>query len=181
MKEKNNKGFWDRWAKRYDFAMSGDRKMYASLVSRMKRTLNRNKFALIKLTEIYNRKGGVEVKQKKTIEDYLKTIYILSKKKKVRGIDIAEKLKVSRPTVSVAVKELAREGYLFVDDMFEIHLTESGRKIAEETHERYNTLFCFLTDIGVNPKTASEDACEMEHAISKESYEALKSWYCKIR
>lgn len=98
------------------------------------------------------------MKQKKTIEDYLKTIYILSKKKKVRGIDIAEKLKVSRPTVSVAVKELAREGYLFVDDMYEIHLTESGRKIAEETHERHNTLFCFLTDIGVNPKTASEDA-----------------------
>lgn len=115
------------------------------------------------------------MKQKKSVEDYLKTIYILSKKKEVHGADIAGELKVSRPTVSVALKALAEEGYIFVDEAHEVHLTERGSRIAEETYERHNTFRQLLTGLGVDEKTAVKDACQMEHAVSRESYEALKS------
>ena len=115
------------------------------------------------------------MKQKKSVEDYLKTIYILSKKKKVHGADIAGELKVSRPTVSVALKALAEEGYIFVNDTHEVHLTERGLRIAEETYERHNTFRKLLTGLGVDEKTAAKDACQMEHVVSRESYEALKN------
>lgn len=115
------------------------------------------------------------MKQKKSVEDYLKTIYILSKKKEVHGADIAGELKVSRPTVSVALKALAEEGYIYVDKTYEVHLTERGRRIAEETYERHNTFRQLLVGLGVDEKTAAKDACRMEHDVSRESYEALKT------
>ena len=114
------------------------------------------------------------MKQKKSVEDYLKVIYILSKQKEEHGADIAGELKVSRPTVSIALKALAEEGYIFVDDAYEVHLTEKGRQVAEDTYERYNTFRRFLMSLGVDEKTAAADACEMEHAVSPASYEALK-------
>ncbi|MDE7351598.1 MAG: metal-dependent transcriptional regulator [Acetatifactor sp.] len=114
------------------------------------------------------------MKQKKSVEDYLKTIYTLTKRKAVHGSDIAGELGVSRPTVSVALKALAEEGYVFVDGTYEVHLTEKGRLIAEDTYERHNTFCRLLTGLGVDKKTAAADACEMEHAVSRESYEALK-------
>ncbi len=114
------------------------------------------------------------MKQKKSVEDYLKVIYILSKRKGVHGADIAGELKVSRPTVSVALKALTEEGYLFLDDLHEVHLTEKGKQIAEDTYERHNTFRQLLTGLGVDEKTAAADACEMEHAVSPTSYEALK-------
>ncbi len=120
------------------------------------------------------------MKQKKSVEDYLKVIYILSKRKEVHGTDIAGELKVSRPTVSVALKALAEEGYVFVDDMHEIHLTERGRRIAEDTYERNSTFRQLLTGLGVDEKTAAADACEMEHAVSRESYEALKTFLVQM-
>ena len=114
------------------------------------------------------------MKQKKSVEDYLKVIYILSKQKEVHGTDIAGELKVSRPTVSVALKALAEEGYIFVDDAYEVHLTVKGRRVAEDTYERHDTFRRLLTGLGVDDKTAAADACEMEHAVSQASYEALK-------
>ncbi len=120
------------------------------------------------------------MKQKKSVEDYLKVIYILSKRKEVHGTDIAGELKVSRPTVSVALKALAEEGYVFVDDTHEIHLTERGRRIAEDTYERNSTFRRLLTGLGVDEKTAATDACEMEHAVSRESYEALKTFLVQM-
>ncbi len=120
------------------------------------------------------------MKQKKSVEDYLKVIYILSKHKEVHGADIAGELKVSRPTVSVALKALAEEGYVFVDDTHEIHLTERGRRIAEDTYERNSTFRRLLTGLGVDEKTAAADACEMEHAVSRESYEALKTFLVQM-
>lgn len=115
------------------------------------------------------------MKQKKSVEDYLKTIYTLSKRKAVHGSDIAGELGVSRPTVSVALKDLAEEGYIFVDDAHEVHLTEKGKQIAEDTYERHNTFCRLLTGLGVDEKTAAADACEMEHVVSSQSYEALKA------
>ena len=114
------------------------------------------------------------MKQKKSVEDYLKVIYVISKQKEVHGADIAGELKVSRPTVSVALKALAEEGYIFVDDAYEVHLTVKGRRIAEDTYERHDTLRQLLMSLGVDEKTAAADACEMEHAVSQASYEALK-------
>lgn len=115
------------------------------------------------------------MKQKKSVEDYLKTIYVLSGGKEVHGADIAGKLKVSRPTVSVALKALAEEGYIFVDDSHEIHLTEVGRRIAEETYEKHKIFRQLLMRLGVDEETAAKDACQMEHAVSRESFEALKA------
>ena len=116
------------------------------------------------------------MKQKKSVEDYLKVIYTLSKRKAVHGADIAGELGVSRPTVSVALKALAEEGYVFADDTHEIHLTEKGKRIAEDTYERHSTFCRLLTGLGVDEKTAAADACELEHAVSSESYEVLKTF-----
>ena len=116
------------------------------------------------------------MKQKKSVEDYLKVIYTLSKRKAVHGADIAGELGVSRPTVSVALKALAEEGYVFADDTHEIHLTEKGKRIAEDTYERHSTFCRLLTELGVDEKTAAADACELEHAVSSESYEVLKTF-----
>lgn len=115
------------------------------------------------------------MKQKKSVEDYLKTIYALSRKKDVHGADIAKEIGVSRPTVCVSLKALTEEGYILVDDNHEVHLTEKGMRIAKETYERHNTFCRLLTGLGVDEKTAASDACEMEHAVSDESYQALKT------
>ena len=99
----------------------------------------------------------------------------------MHGSDIAGELGVSRPTVSVALKALAEEGYVFADDTHEnpkmhcVHLTEKGKRIAEDTYERHSTFCRLLTGLGVDEKTAAADACEMEHAVSSQSYEALKT------
>ena len=69
---------------------------------------------------------------------------------------------------------LAEEGYIFVDDAYEIHLTVKGRRVAEDTYERNRIFRQILTGLGVDEKTAVKDACQMEHAVSRESYEALK-------
>ena len=115
------------------------------------------------------------MKHRKSVEDYLKIIYTISKRKAVHGSDIAGELGVSRPTVSVALKALAEEGYVFVDGTYEVHLTEKGKRIAEDTYERHSTFCRLLTGLGVDEKTAAADACEMEHAVSPESYKALKA------
>ena len=120
------------------------------------------------------------MKQKKSVEDYLKVIYTLSKRKAVHGADIAGELGVSRPTVSVALKALAEEGYVFADDTHEIHLTEKGKRIAEDTYERHSTFCRLLTGLGVDEKTAAADACELEHAVSSESYEVLKTFLSNL-
>lgn len=114
------------------------------------------------------------MKQKQTVEDYLKTIYILSKHKEVHGAYIAEELNVSRPTVSICLKALEAEGYLFLDEMRAVHLTEIGKAIAKETYERHLTFQKLLEELGVDAKTAAADACRLEHAVSSESFAALK-------
>lgn len=114
------------------------------------------------------------MKQRKTVEDYLKTIYFLSKTKEVHGAYIAEKLGVSKPTVSIALKSLEKEGYLTRDERRAVRLTETGLEIAEATYERHQTFQALLEDLGVDGKTAAADACLMEHAVSPQSYEALK-------
>lgn len=108
-------------------------------------------------------------------EMYLETILRLYEKKdRVRSIDIAEEMGYSKPSVSRAVGILKRNGYILVDTVGTITLTESGRETAEKTYERHRVLSELLMDLGVDEKTAVEDACKMEHVISDTTFDAIK-------
>ena len=115
------------------------------------------------------------MKQRKLTEDYLRTIYDLTHQKGVHGVDIAKTLHVSRPTVSVTLKDLAQEGYIWIDEHRNVHLTEQGLRIAQDTYERNRFFHELLTGLGVDAETAACDACEMEHCVSPESFSALKA------
>ena len=113
---------------------------------------------------------------KESGEMYLETIYILSNElENVRSLDIARYMKFSKPSVSRAMGLLRNSRYIAVDEKGYISLTNSGLEIAEKIYERHVVLTKLLTDIGVSPETASEDACRIEHVISDESFEAIKS------
>lgn len=108
-------------------------------------------------------------------EMYLETILILSKKNpNVRAIDIGEYMGYSKPSVSRAMSILKSGGYVSVDPVGHITLTDSGLEIAEKIYERHTMLTKFLKRLGVDEKTAAEDACKIEHVISDESFEAIK-------
>lgn len=108
-------------------------------------------------------------------ENYLETILILSKKLPVvRSVDIATELGYKKSSVSIAMKNLREKEHITVTDSGYIFLTESGREIAEEIYERHQLLCSWLTRLGVDSVTAAEDACKMEHVISRESFNAIK-------
>ena len=108
-------------------------------------------------------------------EMYLETIHVLSKTNPhVRSIDISEHMGYSKPSVSRAVSILKQEGYILVDADGYITLTDSGRAVAEKIFERHTMLSGILMRLGVSPETAADDACRIEHAISDESFEAIK-------
>ena len=108
-------------------------------------------------------------------EMYLETIHVLSKTNPhVRSIDISEHMGYSKPSVSRAVSILKQEGYILVDADGYITLTDSGRAVAEKIFERHTMLSGILMRLGVSPETAADDACKLEHAISDESFEAIK-------
>ena len=111
---------------------------------------------------------------RKTTEDYLKTIYILSMRQKVHACMIADELGVSRPTVSAYLRRLESDGYLTVESGKVICLTPKGEKIAKPVYERFQILCRFLESLGISRETACRDACEMEHGLGDESYEALR-------
>ena len=115
------------------------------------------------------------MKIQKSAEDYLETIWILyNRRGTVHAIDIANELAFSKPSVSVAMKNLRENGYITVNENNEISLTEPGRKIAETIYERHTALSKWLMDLGVNEQTALDDACRIEHDISAESFAAIK-------
>lgn len=108
-------------------------------------------------------------------ENYLETILILSKKLPVvRSVDIANELGFKKSSVSIAMKNLRMNEHITVTDAGFIYLTDSGREIAEMIYERHEFLSSWLTKLGVPPDIAAEDACKMEHIISKESFQAIK-------
>lgn len=108
-------------------------------------------------------------------ENYLETILILSKcKPVVRSVDIAEELGFKKSSVSVAMKNLREKNHITVTKEGFIYLTESGKEIADMIYERHELLSEWLVRLGVDPKIAAEDACRIEHVISKESFEAIK-------
>ena len=108
-------------------------------------------------------------------EMYLETILILSKKiSQVRSVDVCEYMGYSKPSVSRAVGLLKKGGYLTVDANGSLLLTENGRILAEKIYERHTLLTDLLIRLGVDSKTAAEDACKMEHVISDVSFHAIK-------
>ena len=108
-------------------------------------------------------------------ENYLETILMLHLRENyVRAVDIAHEMDVSKPSVSRAMGILRDGGFINIGDDGNISLTESGSEVAERIYERHRVLTQWLIDIGVNPETAAEDACKMEHDISVESFTKLK-------
>ena len=107
---------------------------------------------------------------------YLETIHVLQKKNgHVRSIDISEHMGYSKPSVSRAMGLLKSGGYIQIDKDGSITLTEAGLLVAQKIYERHTLLSNLLMLLGVSPKTAAEDACKIEHAISDESFEAIKN------
>lgn len=114
-------------------------------------------------------------------EMYLETVYILTQKSdSVRSIDICEYMGYSKPSVSRAVGLLKDGGYITVDSKGYIRLTEEGTAVALKMFERHTMLTNFLIRLGVDEKTASEDACKIEHHISEDSFNAIKNHAVKF-
>lgn len=113
---------------------------------------------------------------RESAENYLETILVLQKRHgHVRSIDIANELSFSKPSVSVAMKNLRFNGLIEIDEDGIITLQEAGRVIAERIYERHTLLTQWLEQLGVRPEIAAEDACRMEHVISAETFAALKA------
>lgn len=110
-------------------------------------------------------------------ENYLETILILKQRGgEVRSIDIAAEMNFSKPSVSIAMKNLREDGCIKVDENGFIRLTDKGREIAERVYERHLLFTEWLTSMGVPEEIASEDACRVEHVLSVESFEAIKNF-----
>lgn len=108
-------------------------------------------------------------------EMYLETILVLSRNGgRVRAVDVGEYMGFSKPSVSRAIHVLMEGGYVVVERDGHLSLTPSGRQVAEKIYERHTALTELLMHLGVDRKTATEDACKMEHDISDATFEALK-------
>lgn len=111
-------------------------------------------------------------------EDYLESILILGQQKgSVRSIDVAQYLGFSKPSVSRAVNLLRENGYITVDSGGFLKLTKSGLEIADRIYERHQFISAWLISLGVSRETAVRDACRIEHAISAESFAAIKEHF----
>ena len=107
-------------------------------------------------------------------EDYLEAILVLSQKGPVHAVHIANHLNFTKASVSIAMKKLEQNGYITIDELHHIHLTDSGMKVATNIYEKHTTLTKCFVKLGVDPEIAAEDACKMEHIISEETFEAIK-------
>ena len=114
-------------------------------------------------------------KPPEAVENYLETIFMLGHGgNRVRSVDIANEMDYSKPTISVAMKNLRANGYISVDESGHITLTESGQGIAMKMYERHRLISDWLMYLGVSKETAVRDACKIEHDISEESFNALQ-------
>lgn len=114
-------------------------------------------------------------------EMYLEAILVLTRQKgHVRSIDVSEYLGYSKPSVSRAVGILRSGGYILVEKDGSLTLTDTGREVAEKIYERHTVLSGLLIRLGVSEETAAADACKLEHAISDESFEAIKNWVAQM-
>ena len=113
-------------------------------------------------------------------EMYLETIYVLTRDRSdVRSIDVCEHMGYSKPSVSRAVNLLKANGLILIGKDGYITLTDAGRAIGKKIYDRHTLLSSLLVRLGVSEETAAEDACKMEHAISDESFEAIKRYFAE--
>ena len=113
-------------------------------------------------------------------ENYLEAIYMLSEKRgSVRSIDVVNHLGFSKPTVSVAVHTLERNGFLTIGQEGYLHLTNAGLEIAERIYERHRVISSILMHLGVPEEIALEDACKLEHDLSEISFEKIKNYFAQ--
>jgi len=120
------------------------------------------------------------LKTHESTENYLETILVLSKRQpQVRSIDVANELEFSKPSVSVAMKNLRQLNYITMDENGFIQFTSAGKKLAESVYERHTLITEFLIKIGVSAEVAAEDACRVEHVLSTETFTALKDYVNK--
>ena len=112
----------------------------------------------------------------KSSEDYLEAMLMLKQERGyIRSIDVAEKLGVTKPSVSYATKRLRESGYISLDPAGMIVLLGPGLEIAERMYERHMLLTDLLIGLGVSPETARRDACEIEHDLSDETFDAIRA------
>ena len=117
------------------------------------------------------------MKIQESAENYLETILILRQRiGEVRSVDIANELGYSKPSISIAMRNLRENSYISVDKNGFISLLPPGQEIAERMYERHTFLTRCLTALGVAPEIAAEDACRIEHVISAESFDAIKAY-----
>lgn len=113
-----------------------------------------------------------------TIENYLETLHILLQdQKKVRSVDLANAMNFSKPTISVMMKQLREKNLITMDRSGYLSLTPEGLAIAERVYERHVYLTDLLIRLGVNEETAAEDACKIEHVISRETFEKIRDFF----
>lgn len=115
---------------------------------------------------------------RQSAEDYLETILILKKEiGVVHSVDVANRMDFSKPSVSRAVGNLKTEGYLLMRENGELELTEQGLAAARAVYERHTVLTGLLTRLGVSEEVATEDACNVEHVISDDTFNRLRKLY----
>ena len=120
------------------------------------------------------------MKIQESAEDYLESILIIGEKKEyVRAIDIVNHLGISKPSVSVYLKNLRENGYVNINDKGHLSLTKSGLEIAEKIYERHKILSSILINLGVNEDMAYKDARKIEHDLSDETFDVIKKYYEK--
>jgi len=113
-------------------------------------------------------------KSHESTENYLETILMLGNEGSVRSVDIANKMGFSKPSISIAMKNLKANGYILIDAGGFITLTDSGHEIAQRIYDRHTLISDWLMYLGVNKETAVQDACKMEHGMSEESFVAVQ-------
>jgi len=110
----------------------------------------------------------------RNVEDYLEVILDLQDKKGyIKAKDIAEKLGVSRPSVSEMIKKLSEDKYIQYQKYGGIIITSKGMKLGREIKKRHSLLVEFLKIIGVREENAQKDACKLEHDVSPETIDCL--------
>ena len=130
---------------------------------------------MVGYTSKLTQKGVDTMRLQESGEMYLEAILVLSRKQgHVRSIDVSEYLGYSKPSVSRAVGLLKSGGYLIMEDDGGLSLTDAGREIGEKIYERHTVLTDLLVKLGVSKEIAAEDACKLEHAVSDESFHAIK-------
>jgi Mn-dependent DtxR family transcriptional regulator len=124
----------------------------------------------------------VHMKIQKSAEDYLEAMLMLKEEHGyIRSVDIARKLGITKPSVSYAVKRLRENGYITMNEDMFIDLTDSGMDIASRVYDRHKTLSDFFERMGIDPETAVDDACKVEHDLSEKTFQAIKKLDTELR